>query len=112
LAVVSLAVPVLSGKESEARQFGAGIKQRKNDWEKSEKRLRLKKEAWFLQQSPQGSMLIVYIEGNDVGKALSDFAKSRDPFDAWFKDEVKAISGVDLNQPAGPPPELLFSYGY
>jgi hypothetical protein len=103
---------VLTGKESQARQFGVSIKQKKNDWERSEKRLRLKKEAWFLQQSPQGSFLIVYIEGDDVGKALSDFAKSRDSFDVWFKDEVKAISGVDLNQPAGPPPELLFSYGY
>jgi hypothetical protein len=112
LAVVNLAVPVLPGKESQARQFGASIKQKNNDWERSEQRLRLKKEAWFLQQSPQGSLMIVYIEGDDVGRALSDFAQSRDPFDVWFKDQVKAISGVDINQPMGPPPELLFSYGY
>jgi hypothetical protein len=112
LAVVGLALPVLPGKEAQARQFGLSIKQKKNDFEKSEKRLRIKKEAWFLQQSPQGSMLIVYIEANDVGKVFTDFAQSRDPFDVWFKDEAKAISGVDLNQPAGPPPELLLSYGY
>ena len=112
MGVVGLAVPVLPGKESQARQFGASIKQKKNDWEKSEKRLGMSKEAWFLQQSPQGSMLIVYIEANDVGKVFTGFAQSRDPFDVWFKDQVKAISGVDLNQPAGPPPELLFSYGY
>jgi hypothetical protein len=112
LATVNLTLPVLPGKESQARQLGAKIKQRNNDWEASEKRLRVRKEVWFLQQSPQGGMMIVYIEADDIGKVMSDFAESANPFDVWLKDEVKAISGVDLNQPAGAPPELLFSYGY
>ena len=112
MAAVNLTLPVLPGKESQARELGGKIKQRNKDWETSEKRLRVKKEAWFLQQSPQGSMMNVYIEADDIGKVMSDFAKSMDPFDVWLKDEVKAVSGVDLNQPVGAPPELLFSYGY
>ena len=108
-----MALPVLAGREEQARQFGRWISEKTREWKTSEKRLKITKESWFLQSSPTGSTIIVYIEAKDIGRVLGDFATSNDSFDVWFKDQTKMITGVDLNTPpSGPTPELLFSYGY
>ncbi len=113
LGVVAMALPVLAGKEEQAKQFGKGVEEKNKEWKNSEKRLRINQEAWFLQSSPMGSMIIVYIQAKDIGKMFTEFAQSKDPFDVWLKDQAKMITGVDLNNPpSGPVPELLFSYGY
>jgi hypothetical protein len=115
LATVGIALPVVLGKEEQARQLGREISQKRSkEWKDSEKRLKVKQEAFFLQTSPSGgSMVVVYFEAKDIGKVFTDFAQSRDQFDVWFKSQMKEITGADLNSlPQGPPPELLFSYGY
>lgn len=57
-------------------------------------------------------MMIVYFEAADVKKTFEEFAHSNEPFDRWFKDQVKAITDVDLNQPGESAPEQLLAYGY
>jgi Family of unknown function (DUF6176) len=109
---VGLALPVLAGKERDARLFAASLKDKKKEYEKSFKSFKIKKEAVYLQQLQGSSTLIVFIEADDAGKALSDLSVSTAPFEVWFKDETKAITGMDLNQfREYPTPELLFSYG-
>jgi len=110
---VALAFPVLAGKEGEARNFAAALKDKKKDYEKSFKDRKIKKQAVYLQQLPGSSTLIIYIEADDAGKALSDLSTSMAPFEVWFKDEAKSITGMDLDQYGdNPPPDLLFSYGF
>jgi hypothetical protein len=110
---IGLALPVLGGKERDARLFAAELKDKKKEYEKSFKDFKIKKEAVYLQQLPGSSTLIVFIEADDAGKALSDLSLSTAPFETWFKDATKAITGMDLNQfRENPPPELLFSYGF
>jgi len=109
----SVAFPVLPGKSEAAKEFAKTLTgPRHKEFEASEKRLKISKEALFLQKTPQGDSLIVYFEADDVEKAAVDFPRSQDPFDRWFKDQVKAITGVDINQAGGPPPEQILSYGY
>jgi hypothetical protein len=111
--IVSLAFPVLAGNEGRARNFAADVKNKKKDFEKSSKRLKIKRHAWFLQQLPQSSTLIVFFEADDVQKSLADFGQSKDPFDVWLKDGTKAITGMDFNSPRQDPyPEVLFSDGF
>jgi hypothetical protein len=98
LGVVAIALPVLAGKEEEAKQFGKGVAEKNKEWRNSEKRLRINQEAWFLQSSPMGSMVIVYIQAKDIGRVITDFAQSKDPFDVWFKDQARMISGVEKSQ--------------
>jgi hypothetical protein len=104
---------VLPGKEAAVKQFAKDMQSKKKDFEKSEKRLDVKRETWFLQTSPQGTLVIVNFEAKDLNKAFTGFAKSTDPFDVWMKDQVKQLTGLDMSAPmTGPLPELLFSYGY
>ena len=61
---------------------------------------------------PSGEHLIGYIESPDFGRALQMFVGSRDPFDVWFKEQMLAATGVDLNNPPADmkPAELLALY--
>jgi len=109
-----IALPVLPGKAEALREFGKTVDNpRRQEFEASERRLGIPKEAWFLQSTPQGDLALIYLEAREPEKSLGEFMASQDRFDRWFKDEVKEITGVDLNQPpAGPLPEQIISYGY
>ncbi|MDA4111503.1 MAG: DUF6176 family protein [Thaumarchaeota archaeon] len=110
---VALSFPVLAGNEGKARDFASEVKNKRKDFEKSSKRLKIKRQGWFLQQLPGSSTLIVFMEADDVQKALSDFSQSADPFDSWLKDGTKRITGMDFNRPRQDPyPEILFSDGF
>ena len=61
----------------------------------------MKSELWFL--SPDGTVLYVFLEADDVAAAFAQIATSSDPFDEWQRQQVFDISGVDMTQP-GPPP--------
>ena len=108
-----VAFPVLPGKSEAAKEFAKTLTgPRYKEFETSEKRLKISKEALFLQRTPQGDSLMVYFEADDVEKAATDFARSQDSFDRWFKDQIKAITGIDINQLGGAPAEQILSYGY
>jgi hypothetical protein len=83
----------------------------KADFDKSERRIGIVKECWFLQQMPQGDILIGYMESPDFARALRLFAQSREEFDVWFKRRMGEVTGVDLsNPPQGPLSEQLSNY--
>jgi len=111
--LVALAFPVLAGNEGAARDFVSSVKDKRKEFDNSSRKRKVKREAWFLQQLPGSSTLIVFIETDDVEKAISDFSHSTDPFDVWLKDSAKSITGIDLSQPRKDPvPETLLSYGF
>jgi hypothetical protein len=105
-------LPIQSGRIERARSFLDELEQkRKGDYAVSEQRLGITKEVWAIQQSPQGDRFVVFFESEDLGGALGQFVGSQDPFDQWFKTEVKAATDVDLNvPPTGPFSEILSVY--
>lgn len=110
---ICLAVPVLPDKSGAARDFMRVLEsERKPDYERSEQRIGITKEAWFLASLPSGDHLIAYMESPDFHNALGTFSQSQDEFDLWFKGRLADVTGLDLNNP--PPgmkmPELLSSY--
>lgn len=110
---VCLAFPVLSGKSGDARAFFRELDgPRKNDFDRSERRLGITKELWYVAALPSGDHLIGYMESPDFNRALTAFVQSRDEFDLWFKTRFADATGIDLNNPpAGfQPPELLSHY--
>ena len=95
---VSVAFPVLEGKTDDARAFFRELEtQRKSAYTACEQRLNITKEVWHLQQTPQGDLLLAYIESPDVAGALSKFSQSGDEFDQWFKKRMAEVTGGDLN---------------
>jgi hypothetical protein len=81
---------------------------RRAEFEDFHRRVGLTSEAWYLQQSPQGDVFILTLEGDPPG-AVRTLAGSDHPFDQWFKEQSREVHGVDFNQPLpGPPPEQVF----
>ena len=69
------------------------------------------RESWHVQVTDHGTWVIgvTQIPEKPVVVAGRDYAESRHPFDRWFKDQVKAVTGVDPDlTPLGPPTETLF----
>jgi Family of unknown function (DUF6176) len=109
---ICLVVPVLPGKTADARDFMRELEgARKPGYQRSEQRIGIVKEAWYLASTPGGDQLVAYMESPDFPAALSMFSQSHDEFDRWFKQRLAEATGLDLNTPPpGPLPELLSSY--
>ena len=93
--------------------FNAGLDtDRKADYNRSERRIGISKEVWYLATLPSGDHLIAYMESEDFNRALGMFVQSQDAFDLWFKQRLAEVTGLDLNDP--PPgmqlPEVLSRY--
>jgi len=107
------AFPVLPGKTEAGREFAkACMGPRHAEFSEALRKQGISKESWFLQKTPQGDLIVVYLEAQDVEKVFGGeegyLAKSKGAFEVWFKEQVKSITGVDLGQPATePPPEEI-----
>ena len=109
---ICLVVPIIPGKTADARDFMRELEgDRKADYQDSEQRIGIVKEAWYLARTPAGDQLVAYMESPDFPQALSMFSRSSDEFDLWFKHRLADATGLDLNTPPSAPlPELLSSY--
>jgi len=109
---ICLVVPVLPGRTADARDFMRELEAGRNaDYQRSEQRIGILKEVWYLARTPGGDQLVGYMESPDFPAALSMFAQSQDEFDQWFKHRLADATGLDLNTPPEAPlPELLSSY--
>jgi hypothetical protein len=106
-------MPVLPGKTADARTFFKQLDGAKRaEFDASERRIGITKELWYLAKLPSGDHVIGYMESADFNRALQSFVVSRDSFDLWFKAEMLAVTGVDLNHPPADmaPPELMSHY--
>lgn len=109
---VCFALPIIQGNTQVARDFFQELEgPRKGQYAASEQRIGIVKESWYLQQTPNGDMVVAYMESADFGRALTLFSQSQDEFDLWFKQRLAAATGVDLNNPPpGPLSEQLSAY--
>ena len=109
---ICLVVPVLPGKTADALDFMRELEaDRKAEYQASEERIGIVKEAWYLARAGAGDQLVGYLESPDFRTALAMFSQSKDEFDLWFKQRLADATGLDLNTPpASPLPELLSSY--
>jgi hypothetical protein len=103
--------PIQAGKEEEARAFAReAVGARLAGFEAHHARSSTSRETWALQETPMGSFMLVWFEG-DVEKAFADLATSDDEFVTWFRGRILDLTGVDLGAPpAGPPPAVLVDW--
>ncbi len=110
---VCVVFPLLPGKTEDARAFQRELDtERKADYARSERRIGITKEYWFVASVPSGDQLVVYMESPDFARAIGEFGASRDEFDVWFKRRLAEVTGVDLGDlpPDMTLPELISSY--
>jgi hypothetical protein len=111
MAVFNGVFPIQAGKEEDARAFATEtFGARRPGFEAHMVRSGITRETWALQETPMGSLLVVWFEG-DVEKAFADLATDDSEYTAWFRARVLDLTGVDLGAPPeGPPPAILLDY--
>jgi len=64
-----------------------------------------------LNQTPDGDILCVYLEGNDPVEGNRGFAASQRPYDVWFKQQLVGLvpPQIDFSQPV-PPVEQIWDW--
>lgn len=68
-------------------------------------------ESWHLQETDNGTLVIVVTLVRDPGESAPKYAAASDGFASWFKDQVKALSGVDPSKaPLGPPTKEVYRW--
>jgi hypothetical protein len=109
---VILGIQILPGKTEAVRKMYQTIQKVKwKEYVVSQKKSGVEKERDFLQTTPRGDIILIYMEAKDIRKSFAIFATSKDPVDVWIKNEVKSCTDVDFNEPGeGPLPELLLAY--
>jgi hypothetical protein len=109
---VCLVAPVREAKAAAARAFMHDLDgARRDDYDRSEQRIGMTKDVWFLAATLAGELLVGYMESGDFNNALTQFVGSRDEFDLWFKERFADVTGLDLNNPPEMQlPELLSAY--
>ena len=107
---IAFAAPLLPGKSMQDRESMSIVQgERRAAYEASRQRLGITREAGWLQQTPNGDLAIVYIEADDLEAAFAGLATSQDPFDVWFREHVREVHGINLED-GFPPPEQLLDY--
>ena len=103
------ALPILPGKTEAARAFLQELDgPRKPQWNDCARLMRVAKETWAIQQTPQGDFFVVYMAGENLAETFAQFAASQDEFDLWQKQQVLETTSADLSTPPpGPISELL-----
>jgi hypothetical protein len=108
---VAFAVPLLPG-QTEADRIAlascwAGA--RKEAYQDARRRAGIVREAVWIQPAPGGDVAVVYLEADDLTTALTILGTSAEPFDRWFRDHIRQVHGIALEQ-GFTAPELVLDY--
>jgi hypothetical protein len=67
-------------------------------------------ESWYLQQTDSGPWVIGITQVENVPENAPRFAKAKDEFSSWFKQQILELTGVDTSTaPLGPATQLVYS---
>ncbi len=111
MASLALTLPLLPGKVDGFRAFAQeALGPRRAELDVSARKHGLDRQLIWVQPTPQGDVLIVYLEGDDPVKSNDSFVASQDRFDVWWKEQIQALTGVDFNEPPPGLPEVVFGW--
>jgi Family of unknown function (DUF6176) len=104
---VAFCAPILPGKEETDRKgFEEVLGPRREEYDASRRRAAITREMVWHQQTPDGTVAVVYLEADDIPASMQALATSDDAFDEWFRELVKEVHGIDMTE-GGSPPELV-----
>ena len=107
------AFPVIPGHDQAVAQFARELGNRSTEIDGFYKKFGVTRECWFTQHTAHGMLVIAVTDfsGRTPDDAAVDYAAAAGPFDAWFKQQVLKISGVDPSiAPLGPPTSCVFDW--
>jgi hypothetical protein len=111
MAMIVRAFPVLPGKEDAAMKFAGEVGTHAETGAFLQS-FGIRRETWHLQRTDHGDLVIVVTDVEDppLDKAHA-YSASQGRYERWFKDNIKALCGVDPDaQPLGPPTQTIFAW--
>jgi hypothetical protein len=109
MATFSIVFPIRPDKLDQARHAGQEkMGPRAAASRECSRRIGVTRDSWHLQQLPDGAVLIISIDSDDVAGAFAKYAADDGPYARWERQQIEEITGLDLTKPlAGPQPETL-----
>ena len=106
-----MSVIVVPLQENKVEEWKAWIEEcqgpRKDQFDEFEERMGLTSHRVWLARGPQGPMAIVVLDGPGADEFRQTLAKSKEPFDKWFRDHISEFHGVDFSKIAKMEPSEL-----
>ena len=108
---VAFALPVLPGQTDADRiaLASCAVGERKEAFQDARRRAGIAREAVWIQTARSGDVAVVYLEADNLAAALTMLGTSAAPFDRWFRDHVRRVHGVALQQMFNQP-ELVLDF--
>lgn len=103
MAEIVFAVPLLPGKEElDRRVMDEMADSRRDEYEAALREAGITRQAIWHQETPDGTVALVYIEANDPD-AAQRFTSSGADISRWFVEKMQEVHGIDIS---GPPPPV------
>jgi hypothetical protein len=108
---VAFAIPLLPGQAEADRTALASCQAgtRKEAYQDARRRAGIIREAVWIQPAPGGDVAVVYLEADDLAAAFTILGSSAEPFDRWFRDHVRRVHGIALEE-GFTAPELVLDF--
>lgn len=104
-------LPILPDKVEDWKAFTVESETRRGEHARSRRRAGITREVASLVQTPQGSFTCVFLEADDVARALKIMLESDDPYDKWFFDNATKLHGITRETFDAPlPTKVYFDY--
>jgi hypothetical protein len=95
----AFAIPVMPGKqELDRKTFEEMVDGRRDEYEAALRKAGLTRQTVWHQETPDGILAVVYVEGDDPARGLAQFGSSDEPLNAWFREQMKEVHGVDISE--------------
>jgi hypothetical protein len=105
---IAFVVPVLPGKEQADREWMSALDgERREAYQSEWKDAGFRRHTVWQQQTPDGTVDIVYLEADDIPAAMQVVTSSDSPFHQWFRERVRDVHDMDLAQQNPPQPTVL-----
>jgi hypothetical protein len=108
---VAFAVRLLPGQTEADRTALASCQDgaRREAHQDARRRAGIVRETVWIQAAPEGDVAVVYLEADDLANAFTILGTSSEPFDLWFRDHVKQVHGLALEDGLTAP-ELVLDF--
>ena len=89
-------VPVLPGKTAAARAYCDALEaERRTEYEASEKKIGIDREAFFLWHGPDSDYIILYMDGENMTDSLKAWVDHTGEFELWGKAQWAEFSAPE-----------------
>jgi hypothetical protein len=95
----AFSIPIVPGKEElDRRTLDEMLGARRNEYEEALRQAGITRRSIWHQATPDGTVAVVYVEGDDPEAGIAHFASSDGPINTWFRELMKQVHGVDIAQ--------------